>query len=68
MYFESKLEELSLTSASFCKKEDGQWQVFGSNMDNLLREVVTSIPDAREIVMKEPKLEEVFLTLTKGSL
>jgi ABC-type multidrug transport system ATPase subunit len=68
LYFTSELESLSLDSASICHKEDGQWRAFGTNMDDILKELVTKIPDARNIVMKEPNLEEVFLTLTKGSL
>lgn len=68
LYFTSELESLSLDSASVCHKEDGQWRAYGTNMDDLLKELVTKIPDARNIVMKEPNLEEVFLTLTKGSL
>ena len=68
LYFTSDLESVSLESASVCHKEGGQWRAFGTNMDDLLKELIIKIPDARNILVKEPNLEEVFLTLTKGSL
>ena len=67
LFFKSEMNSVKLDSASICQKHDGEWQAFGVNMDDLVREVVTRIPDARDIIMKEPTLEEVFLTLTRGS-
>ena len=66
LFFKSDVEKLELQHASVCHKIDGEWRAYSIDLDDLIKEVVTKIPDARDIVMKEPNLEEVFLTLTRG--
>ena len=65
--FHSKEKGVSIPSARYLFREEEFYRAVGLDSDRILREVMEQVPDASAFTIKEPDLEEIFVTLTRAS-